>query len=262
MNGDYGYDPDREVEELYTALTARPAFRYSPGDDPLYRSYADRYIENGRRAMRDAQGQAAALTGGYGSSYAQGVGQQRYDDYLRSLGEALPELYGLAWQRYSAEGDALRDAYDRSWERREDAYRRGRDALEDERYEAGQRAAAEQQAYRQRQDSYAQLYKLIASTGYQPTDAELQGAGLSRAQAEALRYEYLRQNGLLAPAAPASGGAAYYGGGSSKSGSSKSSGTAKSTKSGSASKSATAAVTAQSGVSLTGGGGKRVNMTR
>lgn len=201
----YGYDPDRELEELYAAITGRPAFSYTPGSDPLYRSTAENYIQNGRLAMRDTQGQAAALTGGYGSSYAQSVGQQRYDEYLRSLSEAVPELYGMAFQRYQAEGEALRDAYDRSWARREDAYQRERDALADERYAAEQRAQADAAAYKRQQESYSKLYKLIASTGYRPGDAELREAGLSREQAEALRNEYLRANGLL-PGAVSSGG--------------------------------------------------------
>ena len=112
------YDPDRELEELYAAVTGRPAFSYTPGNDPLYRSYAERYVQNGRLAMRDTLGQAAALTGGYGSSYAQSVGQQRYDEYLRSLSEALPEFYGMAWQRYQAEGEVLKDAYGLGRQRR------------------------------------------------------------------------------------------------------------------------------------------------
>ena len=202
------YDPDRELEELYAAVTGRPAFSYTPGNDPLYRSYAERYVQNGRLAMRDTLGQAAALTGGYGSSYAQSVGQQRYDEYLRSLSEALPEFYGMAWQRYQAEGEVLKDAYGLGRQRSEDAYRRSRDALEDERYAAERAAEAENLGYKRRQDSYAQLYKLIAATGYEPTDEELAAAGLSRAQAEALRYEYLRLNDLL----PASGGASSGGG--------------------------------------------------
>ena len=186
------YDADAELEELYAAITGRPAFSYSPGSDPLYRSYADRYVQNGRLAMRDTQGRAAALTGGYGSSYAQSVGQQRYDEYLRSLGEVMPELYGLAWQRYQAEGDRLRGAYDMTRQRGEDAYRRERDALADERYEAERQREAEALARKQQQESYEQLYKLIASTGYVPTDEELEAAGLTREQAEALRAEYLR----------------------------------------------------------------------
>ena len=103
---------DAEVEALYQAIMGRQPFSYRAADDPLYRSYADRYVQNGRLAMRDTMGSAAALTGGYGSSYAQGVGQQRYDEYLRQLSEAVPELYGMAFQRYQAEGEALRDAYD------------------------------------------------------------------------------------------------------------------------------------------------------
>ena len=216
------FDDDRELERLYTAITGRPGFSYSPSDDPMYRSYADRYVQNGRLAMRDSMGRSAALTGGYGSSYAQSVGQQQYNEYLRSLGEVLPELYGLAWQRYSAEGEQLQNAYDLAWQRRENEYRRGRDALADERYaaeqeleqqrwDAQQAAAAEKTAYQRQSDAYKRLYQLIASSGYEPTDAELEAAGLTREQAEALRYEYLRANKLL-PGAGGGGGGGYGGG--------------------------------------------------
>ena len=207
MSENYGsYNPDRELEELYSAITGRPAFSYTPGSDPLYRSYADRYIQNGRLAMRDTMGQSAALTGGYGSSYAQSAGQQRYDEYLRSLGEVLPELYGKAWERYQAEGQALRDAYSLNWQRRDDAYRRGRDELADSRYLSEQELKAAERSYKQQQDSYNQLYRLIAETGYEPTDEELAAAGLSREQAEALQKEYRRKT--------KKGSGASYGGGS------------------------------------------------
>ena len=209
-----GYTPeaDRELDSLYRAITGRPTFSYRPSADPLYQSLRDRTVQDGRMAMRDTMGQAAALTGGYGSSYAQSVGQQQYDEYLRSLSEALPELYGLAFQRYTAEGDALQNAYDLGFQRREADYRRQRDALADQQ-------AARQQSYKQQQDSYQKLVKLISSTGYSPNDGELQAAGLSRAQAEALRQEYLRLNGLLPQARPAAGGGG--GGGSGQSGKSK-----------------------------------------
>lgn len=203
---------DREVESLYAAITGRKAFSYNPSADPMYRSYADRYVQDGRMAMRDTMGQAAALTGGYGSSYAQSAGQQQYDEYLRSLSEVLPELYGLAWQQYSDQGAALQDAYDNAARRQQTAYQRSRDALADRRYEAQQAAARQQQAYKQQQTAYANLVKLISNTGYQPSAAELAAAGLSRAQADALRREYLRANKLL----PASGGGGGGGGGGSR----------------------------------------------
>ena len=59
--------------------------------------------------MRDTMGQAAHLTGGYGSSYGQAVGQQQYDAYLQKLGDAMPELYGAAFKRWQAEGEAMSD---------------------------------------------------------------------------------------------------------------------------------------------------------
>ena len=209
---DPSFDEDRELNRLYTAITGRPSFSYSPSGDPMYQSYADRYLQNGRLAMRDSMGQGAALTGGYGSSYAQSVGQQQYNEYLRSLGEVLPELYG--------------NAYDLAWQRRENEYQRGRDALADERYaaeqelerqrwDAQQAAAAEKTAYQRQSDAYKRLYQLIAGSGYEPTDAELEAAGLTREQAEALRYEYLRSNKLL-PGTGGGGGGGYSGGSSKK----------------------------------------------
>ena len=201
---------DRELEALYQAILGRAPFQSRPQDDPLYRSYADQYVQSGRMAMRDSMGSAAALTGGYGSSYAQAAGQQQYDEYLRLLSEALPELYGMAYERYRDEGEALRDRYDLAYQReaeayareqdeRAAAYQRERDALADERYRAEQQSKAEQQSYQQRQDSYQKLVKLISGAGYSPTDGELAAAGLSRASAEALRAEYERAKGLNQP---------------------------------------------------------------
>lgn len=201
------YD-DPELDRLYTAITGRSRFRYSAASDPAFRSYADRYRQDGRLAMRDTMGRTAALTGGYASSYAQTAGQQQYGEYLRSLSQVLPQLYGQAYQRWSDEGAALRQAYDlrlqrgEAEERRQAAeYQRGRDSLADQ-----QKAAAT--AYAQLQDSYQRLYKLISATGYAPTAQELEAAGMSQEQAEALRWEYLRQTNQL-PAQPGGGSYEY-----------------------------------------------------
>ena len=254
---------DREVDSLYAAIKGRKAFSYNPNTDPMYRSYADRYVQDGRMAMRHSMGQAAALTGGYGSSYSQSVGQQQYDEYLRSLSQVLPELYGLAWQQYSEQGAALRDAYDMARQRQqtetarqETAYQRSRDALADKRYEAQQAEAARQTAYKQMQTAYTNLVKLISTTGYQPDEQQLQEAGLSRAQAEALRQEYLRANGLL----PGSGGGGGGGGGGYRRSSSSDSArrTGKATAAGITGANAQQAVSAArsgGGVSTGGGGG-------
>lgn len=181
------YDPDAELERLYAAITGRPAFSYDPASDPVYNSYAQSYQRRGRLAMRDTMGQAAALTGGYGSSYAQSVGQQQYDSYLQSLGEALPELYGMAWQRYNAEGDALKTAWELASERSE--VRR-----ESEREAAEREAAAQKSAETARRENYERLYKLIYNSGYNPNETELSDSGMTGEQAAALLAEYRRRN--------------------------------------------------------------------
>ena len=181
------YDPDAELERLYAAITGRPAFSYDPASDPVYDSYAQSYQRRGRLAMRDTMGQAAALTGGYGSSYAQSVGQQQYDSYLQSLGEALPELYGMAWQRYNAEGDALKTAWELASERSEVKRESEREAAERE-------AAAQKSAETARRGNYDRLYKLIYNSGYNPNETELSDSGMTGEQASALLAEYRRRN--------------------------------------------------------------------
>lgn len=181
------YDPDAELERLYAAITGRSAFSYDPASDPVYNSYAQSYQRRGRLAMRDTMGQAAALTGGYGSSYAQSVGRQQYDSYLQSLGEALPELYGMAWQRYNAEGDALKTAWELASERSE--VRR-----ESEREAAEREAAAQKSAETARRGNYDRLYKLIYNSGYNPNETELSDSGMTGEQAAALLAEYRRRN--------------------------------------------------------------------
>lgn len=181
------YDPDAELERLYAAITGRPAFSYDPASDPVYNSYAQSYQRRGRLAMRNTMGQAAALTGGYGSSYAQSVGQQQYDSYLQSLGEALPELYGMAWQRYNAEGDALKTAWELASERSEVKRESEREAAERE-------AAAQKSAETARRENYDRLYKLIYNSGYNPNETELSDSGMTGEQASALLAEYRLRN--------------------------------------------------------------------
>lgn len=101
----------QSADALLRELTDREDFSYDPQKDPLYDYYRQEYLRNGALAMEDAMGQAAGLTGGYGNSYAQIVGQQVYGDYVQGLGEVIPELYQLAWNQYQAEGDALKDKY-------------------------------------------------------------------------------------------------------------------------------------------------------
>ena len=79
--------------------------------------------------MEDTMGQAAALTGGYGSSYAQSVGQQAYAQQLDALGDKIPALYRLAMEQYQLRTQGLQDRYRLLGDAENQAYRRYTDSL-------------------------------------------------------------------------------------------------------------------------------------
>lgn len=241
---------DDELEELYARLSGRGSFRYDAASDGLYTAARDRAALSGRMAMEDSMGRAAALTGGYGSSYAQAVGQREYDDYLRSLGELMPQFYSMARQRWQDEGDALQNRYDLLYRRASDERDRQAAAqaaaaqAEREAYE--RQNAAQKTAEQQRRNNYSDLVKLIQSAGYRPSDAELGAAGLSRAAADALLAAWQRT------LQPVSGGGASSGSGSGK--------TKQEKKTEKTEKTVSTATAKKSAAS--GGGGRLVQMVR
>lgn len=100
-----------QLEALTGSILTRPAFQYDAAADPLYQQYRDNYVNLGRMAMMDTMGQAAALTGGYGSSYGQMAGQQAYTGYLQGLNNVIPELYQLAMDAYDRQNQQLYDQF-------------------------------------------------------------------------------------------------------------------------------------------------------
>ena len=124
----------------------RDPFVYNMNADALYNQYKDMYVNQGQLASMDVMGQAAALTGGYGNSYAQSVGHQAYNQYLGQLNTIVPELYQQAYDRYAQEGQNLLNMYDiytnrenqeyaRDWEKQMFEYQKERDKVADEQWE-------------------------------------------------------------------------------------------------------------------------------
>jgi hypothetical protein len=81
--------------------------------------------------MADTMGQAAAMTGGYGNSYAQSVGQQAYQAQLDNLNDIAPELYAMALDRYNREGQDLYNQLGMVSDRENLDYGRYRDLVAD-----------------------------------------------------------------------------------------------------------------------------------
>ena len=109
--GEYQSSWQEQIDEILQQIYNREDFSYDLNGDALYQQYADQYATQGKLAMMDTMGQAAAMTGGYGNSYAQTAGQQAYQAYLQQLNDVVPELYGMALDQYNREGDEMYNQY-------------------------------------------------------------------------------------------------------------------------------------------------------
>lgn len=216
----------RTAQDLEEKLRARPAFAYDPDADPLYQSARDRYLTDGLRAMEDAQGRAAGLSGGYGSSYALRAGQQAYREQISQLARLLPELYDraragyddetarladqlkqaaglydLEYQTYLDRVEAARkdraldlenDRWERDFQRDNDHWERefalDQQALE-QKQAASAASAAESAAVRERSYAYRMAMQALQQ-GLRVSDSLLETAGIDKTYAETLRRWY------------------------------------------------------------------------
>ena len=105
--GDYQSAYKTQIDEILGQILGKGDFNWDPNKDQLYQSMADQYRVKGNKAMRDTMGSAAAMTGGYGSSYATTAGQQAYDDYMQQWADRATDYYNMALQQYNSEMNNL-----------------------------------------------------------------------------------------------------------------------------------------------------------
>lgn len=129
--GDYQSQYQGQLESLYNQIMNRDPFSFDLNGDALYNQYKDQYTQMGQQAMMDTMGQASALTGGYGNSYAQTAGQQAYQNYLAQLNNIVPDLYQMAYDRYNQEGTNLQNKLGLTQGLEDSAYGKYRDTVSD-----------------------------------------------------------------------------------------------------------------------------------
>ena len=129
--GQYTSPWQTQLNDAINKIMNREKFSYDMNADALYQQYKDQYVTQGQMAMMDTMGQAAAMTGGYGNSYAQSVGQQAYHGYLQQLNDKIPELYQLALNKYQMEGDDLYNQYSMLSAQDQQDYGKYRDTVSD-----------------------------------------------------------------------------------------------------------------------------------
>lgn len=169
-----------EMQQTLQDILNRKPFSYDVNSDALYQQYAQQYAQQGRLAMEDTMGKAAALTGGYGNSYAQSVGQQTYNDYMGKLNDMVPELEQRAYQRYQAEGDALLDRYSLMQNAQDREYSRYQDQLTEYYNQLDRKEAKEGE---ERDRAYSLALQML-QTGMMPSDALLSLSGISAEDAQ------------------------------------------------------------------------------
>lgn len=103
----YAYANQQMLNDYMSKYQGRDPFSYDFNTDAMYQQYKDKYMKQGKMAMQDTMGQAAALTGGYGNSYASTVGNQAYQASLENLNDIIPQLYEMAYARYNQEGQDM-----------------------------------------------------------------------------------------------------------------------------------------------------------
>lgn len=107
--GGYNSPYAKQIADLLAQIQGRGEFKYDFNADPIYQQYKDRYTQAGKMANMDAQANAAALTGGYGNSWSQTVGQQQEQQYLHKLNDIIPDLHEYNYGIWSDQNDWLMD---------------------------------------------------------------------------------------------------------------------------------------------------------
>lgn len=129
--GAYQSQYQNQLNDLYNQVMNRGDFTFNLNGNTLYNMYKDLYMTQGKQAMMDTMGQAAAMTGGYGNSYATTAGNQTYQGYLQKLNEIVPDLYQMELDRYNQAGEDMLKQYQMTADLENTAYGQYRDTVAD-----------------------------------------------------------------------------------------------------------------------------------
>ena len=100
-----------KLSDMMDKIMNREKFSYDVDTDPLFQQALASAMNSGKQAMQDTIGQASALTGGYGSTYATTAGNQAYNSFIEDAYDNLPQYYKMAMNAYQMEGDELYRQY-------------------------------------------------------------------------------------------------------------------------------------------------------
>ena len=95
----FTYSKQGALDGLVSAYQ-NESFSYDPEADEAFQNYAKMMRKQGSLAMEDTMGKAAAMTGGYGNSYAETAGQSMYNQYLGTIDAKAEDYYDRALDQF------------------------------------------------------------------------------------------------------------------------------------------------------------------
>ena len=125
------------IDQLFDKILNRGKFEYDMNADTLYKQAMDKYTQQAKMGMQDTMGQAQAMTGGYGNSYAQTAGQQVYDKTMQNVTDMLPAMEERSRNKWNEEGYQMSQNLAMSQGMEQDEYGRYRDAKGDWQFDYG-----------------------------------------------------------------------------------------------------------------------------
>lgn len=143
------------ADRISGALDKVTNWSYDPLQDASYQALAKVYNQRGNIAAKNSLADAAALNGGFGTSYAVSAAQQARNQYNQELASMIPDFENAAYNRASNTLSALREADNTAYGRFRDTesdrqwawsneYQKWRDLTSDNQWKYGQ----DYQAYR------------------------------------------------------------------------------------------------------------------
>lgn len=116
------------ADKIAGALDTVTNWSYDPMQDASYQALAKVYNQRGNIAAKNSLADAAALNGGYGTSYAVSAAQQARNQYNQELASLIPDFENAAYNRATNILSAYREADDT-------AYGRFRDTEQDRQWQ-------------------------------------------------------------------------------------------------------------------------------
>jgi hypothetical protein len=119
------------LNQKVTNYINQDPYSYKSQNDASYQAAKDQYTKTGQQAMKDTMAQASALTGGYGNTYAQSVGQQQYNAQMDNLSQKAIEYEQQAYNRYVSDREQQLNTINALQNLDNTEYSRNRDAIND-----------------------------------------------------------------------------------------------------------------------------------